>query len=92
MWHIDLGMRQPIDADVRETREESNWTNTNFRDAPCMIRGCCNNDFIHADDELDLTRARDMFTEQEDILVRFYDPDVLTDEGMVSAQCFEDRL
>ncbi|MCJ1398890.1 hypothetical protein MMC11_002091 [Xylographa trunciseda] len=91
-WTITLGVKRPIDADLRETREESAWIDPRYphRD-PCIVAGCCDNDYIHYDDELDKSHAKDLISEQEEILVRFTNADDLTDEGKVIGFVLRDR-
>ncbi|MCJ1472578.1 hypothetical protein MMC13_001227 [Lambiella insularis] len=81
LWNITFGLRKPIEADTRETKEESAWADIRYpRKDSCSTPGCCDNDYIHVDDEMDLGHVRDMISEQENILNRFSNPDVLTDE------------
>ncbi|MCJ1285571.1 hypothetical protein MMC26_004912 [Xylographa opegraphella] len=83
-WSIPLGVKKPIDPDSRETREESAWFDPRYpRRDPCTLPGCCDNDFIHHDNELDTGHALDLISEQEEILVRFMNADNLTDEDFM---------
>ncbi|KAL9121891.1 MAG: hypothetical protein Q9187_001547 [Circinaria calcarea] len=85
-WRKALSIRKPIEGDNRETKEESAWVDTKFnhhRDGPCTIPGCCDNDYIHKDHDLDLGHARDLISEQEDIMLSFKDPNILTDEDLM---------
>ncbi|MCJ1438851.1 hypothetical protein MMC27_008241 [Xylographa pallens] len=88
LWTITLGVKEPIGADGRETREESAWIDPQYprqypRRNPCQLPGCCDNDFIHLDNELDSGHAKDLIAEQEEILVRFTNADDLTDEDFM---------
>ena len=83
-WIIQLGVRKPLEADDRETKEESTWSDPKFpRRDPCNLPGCCDNDYISMDDDLDSGHAKDLISEQEYIFVRTSNPDELTEDDLM---------
>ena len=70
-----------LESSQREVRELSKWIKPTR--VPCTDRGCCGNDYIHGDNEIDLINANEQVSELEDILLGFRDPTILTDSDLM---------
>ena len=70
-----------LESSQREVRELSKWIKPTR--TPCTDCGCCGNDYIHNDNEIDLINANEQVLELEDILLGFRDLTLLTDSELM---------
>ena len=83
-----------------ETKELSSWKKPKDGDylpEDCYMPGCCGNDYIHYDNDLDKSSTNKFIIEQEELLVTFQDTSMMQDSDLmllpprVYAFVFRDR-
>ena len=76
---FDLGRLQSSSWETREASRIWNPKSASY----CNEPGCCNNDYIQGDNEIDLINANQVISELEDVLLCFRDPIILTDSDLI---------